>query len=241
MKQQALLPFFYSRWTTTLRWQYFVVTLLFADAKSQTFEGNLLAFEHELSLWSRTGVQLMFDSLHFSLSLDAQLRLGGKKLAFQTLQGRTHLNYHFSPQTLLSVGAISFTPQFGTTTNILLLQAMHFFASQNLQPALRARLDYRWQIHHDTTLPTIGNWRLRLQPILFIALASTLKLVLNNEFFFEEQTPQLIDENRFQAGLQWKIDSNTLLLVAYQNRAFLANKVKFEHTLFVVLLTSLHI
>ena len=241
MNLQALVRFFCSHLLLTLRWPYFVATLLFADAKSQTFEGNLPAFEHELSVWSRAGVQLMFDSLHFSLSLDAQLRLSGKKTAFQTLQGRTHLNYHFSPQTFLSVGGITFTPQFGTTTNILLLQAVHFFVHQDVQPALRTRLDYRWQIHHDTTLPTIGSWRLRLQPALLIALVPKLKLMLNNEFFFEEQTPQLIDENRFQAGLQWKIDPNTLLLIAYQNRAFLANKVKFEHTLFVALITSLHI
>lgn len=236
-----------SRRTRTMRWQRLVAILLvailiFAEAKSQTFEGNAPALEHEASAWLRAGVQLSFDALPLSLMADAQLRAGGKRAEFQTLQGRLHLNYHLSPRTFFSIGGIAFTPQRGVATSIALVQAMHFFADDGLQPALRIRADYRWQTHHDAmTTHTIASWRLRLQPMLLMPLAPNLKLMLNNEFFFEQQTPWLIDENRFQAGAQWKIAPNALLLAAYQNRAFIGERTKFEHTLFLVLLVGLRI
>lgn len=212
------------------------------SAQSQTFEGNVLTLEHEASVWARTGVQMWFDALPLSLMVDTQLRAGGKKAEFQTLQGRVHLNYHLSPQTFFSVGGIGFTPQRGVVTHIALVQAMHFFATEELQPALRTRLDYRWQTDYNGAEPRMqASWRLRLQPTLFVPLAQAFKLMLNTELFFEEQTPWLIDENRFQTGVQWKLASSSSLLVAYQNRTFFGEKAKSEHTLFLVLLFGMHL
>ncbi|MCS7013640.1 MAG: DUF2490 domain-containing protein [Chloroherpetonaceae bacterium] len=224
------------------RWISVVLVALSVQAYSQTFEGNAPTVEHEASVWARAGVQLLFDSLPLSLTLDTQLRAGGKQAEFQTLQGRVHLNYHFSPQTSVSVGGIAFTPQRGIATNIALLQAIHSFASEGVQPALRIRWDYRWQTNYNLPAATTqASWRLRLQPILLVPIAQSLKLLLNNEFFFEEQSPWLIDENRFQVGLQWKVASNLSLLTAYQNRAFFGEKTRIEHTLFLVLLWGLRI
>ncbi len=208
-----------------------------AAAYSQTFEGNQVTVAHTASSWSRLGVLLSSKQIPFSLMMDTQLRIGQS----QVLQGRVHLNYYFSPHTSFSIGGIVFTRQESTTTTIALVQILHSFAHQGTEPAVRLRFDYRWLTHHDILELSEQTWRLRLQPAVSIPFAPNLKFTLNTEVFLEHATPLLIDENRLQVGVQWQAFDTATLLTAYQNRAFFGRTMKFEHSLFIVLLVRLQV
>jgi hypothetical protein len=208
-----------------------------AAAYSQTFEGNQVTVAHTASSWSRLGVFLSSKQMPFSLMMDTQLRIGQS----QVLQGRVHLNYYFSPHTSFSIGGIVFTRQESTTTTIALVQILHTFAYQGLEPAVRLRFDYRWLTHHDILELSEQTWRLRLQPAVSIPIVPNLKFALNTEVFLEHATPLLIDENRLQVGVQWQAFDTATLLTAYQNRAFFGRTMKFEHSLFIVLLVRLQV
>jgi hypothetical protein len=206
-------------------------------ARSQTFEGNQVTVAHTVSSWSRFAVLISSQQMPISLMTDAQLRIGQQ----QVLQGRVHLNYHLSPQTSFSIGGIVFTRQESTTTTIALVQILHTFAYQGLEPAVRLRFDYRWLTHHDILELSEQTWRLRLQPAVSIPIVPNLKFALNTEVFLEHATPLLIDENRLQVGVQWQAFDTATLLTAYQNRAFFGRTMKFEHSLFIVLLVRLQV
>jgi hypothetical protein len=206
-------------------------------ARSQTFEGNQVTVAHTVSSWSRFAVLISSKQMPFSLMMDTQLRIGQS----QVLQGRVHLNYYFSPHTSFSIGGIVFTRQESTTTTIALVQILHTFAYQGLEPAVRLRFDYRWLTHHDILELSEQTWRLRLQPAVSIPIVPNLKFALNTEVFLEHATPLLIDENRLQVGVQWQAFDTATLLTAYQNRAFFGRTMKFEHSLFIVLLVRLQV
>lgn len=206
-------------------------------ARSQTFEGNQVTVTHTVSSWSRLAVFLSSKNLPISPMMDMQLRIGKQ----QVLQGRLHLNYYLSPQTSFSIGGIVFTRQGSTTTMIALAQVLHAFAQQGTVPTVRLRFDYRWQTHHDLPELSYQNWRLRLQPAVSLPITPHLRFILNTEVFFEYSTPLLIDENRFQVGVQWQPFDIATLLTAYQNRAFFGEKLQVEHSLFVVLLVRLQV
>ncbi len=208
-----------------------------ATAYSQTFEESKVTTAHAASSWSRFAVLLSSQSSPISLLMDTQLRIGKQ----QVLQGRAHLNYHLSPQTSFSVGSIVFTRQENTTTTIALVQILHTFAHQGLEPAVRLRFDYRWLTHHNMLELSEQTWRLRLQPAVSIPIAPNLKFTLNTEVFLEHATPLLIDENRLQVGVQWQAFDTVTLLTAYQNRAFFGRTMKFEHSLFIILLVRLQV
>ncbi len=208
-----------------------------AAAYSQTFEGNQVTVAHTASSWSRLGVFLSSKQMPISLMMDTQLRIGQS----QVLQGRMHLNYYFSPHTSFSIGGIVFTRQESTTTTIALVQILHSFAHQGTEPAVRLRFDYRWLTHHDILELSEQTWRLRLQPAVSIPIMPNLKFTLNTEVFLEHATPLLIDENRLQVGVQWQAFDTATLLTAYQNRAFFGRTMKFEHSLFIVLLVRLQV
>jgi hypothetical protein len=44
-----------------------------------------------------------------------------------------------------------------------------------------------------------------------------------------------------QVGVQWQAFDTATLLTAYQNRAFFGRTMKFEHSLFIVLLVRLQV
>ncbi len=197
-------------------------------ARSQTFEGNQVTVAHTVLFWSRFAVFISSKNVPVSLLTDVQLRIGQQ----QILQGRVHLNYYFSPHTSFSIGGIVFTRQESTTTTIALVQILHSFAHQGLEPAVRLRFDYCWLTHHDILELSEQTWRLRLQPAVSIPIAPNLKFTLNTEVFLEHATPLLIDENRLQVGVQWQAFDTATLLTAHQNRAFFGRTMKFEHSLF---------